>query len=124
MKKDFSHLIGVPYETMDCWQIVREWYWVVYGIELKHYYEEVPNNRNIANSLIYSSMGDFIKVETPMYGDLILIKLFGVESHIAVYLGEGQIFHTSRNTGAMIDRLSKWEKLITGYFRVANNDKT
>lgn len=121
MNKDYSCLIGIPYEKYDCWGIVREWYKIVYGIELKHYYSEVPNDRNIANSLIYSSMGDFKKVETPEFGDIVLIKLFGVESHIAVYLGDGLILHTSKNTGCIIDRLSKWGKVVTGYFRIEHD---
>lgn len=123
MEKDFSKLIGIPYSELDCWGIVREWYKIVYGIELKHYYQEIPKNRDIANNLIYSSMGDFKKVDSPIYGDIILIKLFGVESHIAVYLGNGKILHTSHNTGCIIDNLSKWQKVVTGYFRVVNNDK-
>lgn len=122
--KDFSSLIGIPYEEKDCWGIAVEWYRLVLGIELKHYYDEVPNDRTKANSLVYSSLGDFEKIETPKFGDIILIKLFGVECHIAIYLGEGKIFHTQRNVGSMVDRLSKWEKVITGYYRVKPNDKT
>lgn len=118
MDADYSKLIGVSYSELDCWGVVREWYKIVYGIELKHYYNEIPNNRDITNNLIYSNMGDFKRVISPEFGDIILIKLFGVESHIAVYLGEGKIIHTSKNTGCMVDRLSKWEKVVTGYFRV------
>jgi len=118
MNKNFNELIGIPYEKYDCWGIVREWYKIVFGMELKHYYHEIPNNRDIANNLIYSNMGDFKKVDSPEFGDIVLIKLFGVESHIAVYIGEGKILHTQHKTGCIVDKLSKWEKLVTGYFRV------
>jgi len=120
----YKHLIGTPYDKKDCWGIVVEFYRLVYGIELKHYYDEVPQSRDIANNLIYHNKGDFKKVSEPMFGDIVLIKLFGIESHIAVYLGDGLILHTSKNTGCVIDRLSKWEKVVTGYFRVEDNDKT
>lgn len=118
MQGDYSKLIGTCYTKLNCWGVVREFYKIVYGIELKHYCEETPENRDITKNLIYSNMGDFKKVDTPEFGDIILIKLFGVESHIAVYLGEGKILHTSLKTGCIIDNLSKWEKVITSYLRV------
>jgi len=107
----------------DCWGIVVEFYSYELNIELKNYYEEIPNNRKVANSLIYSNMGDFEKVETPNYGDIILMKYKGVESHIGVYLGKGKMLHTTETTDCVVENISKWEGLITGFYRVASNDK-
>jgi cell wall-associated NlpC family hydrolase len=119
--KEFSKLIGIPYNKMDCWQVAKEFYKLVFEIELKHYYQETPTNRDLKSNLIYSNKGDFIEVESPQFGDLITIKLYGVECHIAVFLGSGKMLHTSGNTGCIIDSLKKWEKLITGYYRVKND---
>lgn len=116
--KEFSKLIGTPYEKADCWNIAREFYLIVFGIELKHYYQETPKNRDIKSSLIYSNKGDFERVDSPIFGDLITLKIFGIECHIAVFLGQGKMLHTSEKTGCVIDSLKKWEKLITGYYRI------
>jgi cell wall-associated NlpC family hydrolase len=115
---ELSKLIGTPYEVLDCWGIAKEFYRIAFGVELKAYYDGTPQPRDIAENLIYSNKGEFEKVVTPQYGDLIIIRLFGVESHVAVYLDGGRILHTSKNNGCYIDRLSKWNHLISGYYRV------
>jgi cell wall-associated NlpC family hydrolase len=121
MEIRYSKLIGIPYLQLDCWGIAREFYALQYGIELKRYYDEIPQDRDLASNLIYHSKGDFIRIDSPEFGDLILIKLFGVESHIAVYLGGGKILHTSKNHGCHIDSLAKWQKLVTSYYRVIHD---
>ena len=116
--QDYFKLIGIPYSEKDCWGIVCEFYRIVFNIHLKQYYETVPENRDIAKSIVYDSMKDFVEVKECKFGDLLLIKLFGVESHIAVYLGEGKMLHTSEHSGCLIERTSRWEKLIVGIYRV------
>lgn len=115
---DYSKLIGVPYSEKDCWGIVCDFYRIVFNVDLKQYYETVPESRDIAKSIVYDSMEDFVEVKERKFGDLLLIKLFGVESHIAVYLGEGMMLHTSKHSGCLIERTSRWEKLIVGVYRV------
>jgi cell wall-associated NlpC family hydrolase len=115
---DYSKLIGTPYSEKDCWGIVCDFYRIVFNVDLKQYYETVPESRDIAKSIVYDSMKDFVEVKERKFGDLLLIKLFGVESHIAVYLGEGMMLHTSKHSGCLIERTSRWEKLIVGVYRV------
>lgn len=115
----YSSLIGTPYRVQDCWGVAREFYRLEFGIELKKYYEEVPETRDRARELVYDSMKDFKEVAGPReFGDLLLIKMFGIESHIAVWLGEGLILHTSEKTGCVIERVSRWEKLVVGTYRI------
>lgn len=120
--KAINALIGTPYEVLDCFGVARNFYSIALSIELKHYYDEVPKTREESNNLIYSSMGDFIKVDNPQLGDLILMKMFGIESHIAVYLGEGKILHTQHVTGCVVADIEKYKKVITGFYRVNKND--
>lgn len=116
---DFSKLIGTPYETLDCWGIVREFYKIVYGLELKQYYGEIPETRDMARNIVYASMKDFEEIKTgKQFGDILLIKLFGIESHIAVYLGNGTMLHTSKHSGCLIEKMTRWEKLVVGIYRV------
>ena len=122
----YASLIGVPYHEKSCYQIVQEFYRLEFGAELQSYYEELPENRDITKGLIYSSMRDFDNVthDARKFGDIVLLKLYGVESHIGVYVGEGTILHTTIHSGCVIDRLSRWEKLIVGFYRVKKNDST
>lgn len=117
--QDFSSLIGRSYSDIDCWGVVREFYKREFGIELKRYYDDIPSSKDEAKSLIYSHMAEFEKVQKPEEkGDILLIKIMGVESHIAVYLGDGKMLHTSIPTGCIVDKLSKWERMVTGVYRV------
>lgn len=114
-------LIGTPYDSLDCWGVAREFYRIVFNVHLKNYYEVIPETRDIAKGIVYDSMKDFVEVSDRQFGDLILIRLYGVESHIAVYLGEGKILHTSKHSGCLIERIARWEKLIVGFYRVKHD---
>lgn len=121
---NYIPLIGTPYEKQDCFGIVREFYKLSMGMDLKSYYTEIPKTRDVAKALVYSNLGDFIPVEEKdrQFGDLILIKIEGVESHIAVYLGEDKMLHSTLHSGCVVERMERWKKLIVGYYRVDNND--
>jgi cell wall-associated NlpC family hydrolase len=114
----FKQFIGIPYDKMNCWALAKAFYSEIFDIELKHYFETVPPTKEDMKKLIYSNIGDFKKVDRPIAGDLVLIKVYGIESHIGIYLGEGYLLHTLEGSGSVIDRIAKWEKVISGYYRV------
>ena len=116
---DYSSLVGLPYEAFNCWQIVREFYWIVFQVHLNHYFEKVPDTKTDIRNLIYSNIGDFCEVDGELqFGDLILIRIHGIESHIAVYVGNGYLFHSSKRTGSVLDRLDRWRPHVTGFYRL------
>ncbi len=117
--KDF---VGIPYETMNCWDIAVKFYDEILGIKLYHIYSGPTPNRDDTRNLIYSNKGEFEKVDIPQFGDIVLIKILGIESHIAVYVGEDKILHTSKSQGSVIDRLSRFSKRVTGVYRIKQND--
>lgn len=115
--QDYSNLIGIPYETMNCWDIVQKFYAQVFGIELKKYYGDGdPDIDWRVRNLIKSSEGDFKKTSHPQFGDILTIKIRGVECHIAIFVGNGLIFHTMRGTGSCLARLERFSKLVVGYY--------
>lgn len=116
---DYSSLIGIPYEKSNCWDTARDFYALVMGVELKHYCDETPSNRSDINNLIFSNVGDFDAVakEDMQFGDLILFKLHGIESHIGVFVGQGKFLHSSKGSGSLVDRLERWKHLIVGAYR-------
>lgn len=92
----------------------------MFNVHLKHYYHETPKDRKETNLLIYSNIGDFHQVpsgESPQFGDLIIFKIHGIESHIGVLIDESRFIHSSKTTGSVIDRIEKWKHLIVGYYR-------
>lgn len=122
MEKSYSHFIGIPYDTMNCWDLSVKFYDEIMGIDLKSIHtDKTTPPRAEVKSLIYSNMGEFKEVTDPKFGDIIIIKMFGIESHIAVYLGNGTFLHTSKSCGSMIERVAKYKKIIVGFFRVKND---
>lgn len=115
--QDYSNLIGLPYSEKDCWGIVVAFYRQVFGIELQPYYSEVPTDRKVTERLVYSARKDFDSVSDRKFGDIVLMKMLGFESHIGVYLGEGKLLHTQEKTGCVIDSLAKWEKIVIAFYR-------
>lgn len=102
---------------MNCWQLCQKYYSDVRGISLDYSFEYDTDNLAYNCSLIKVGKKDFKKVTKPEVGDLIIIKVKGIESHIAVYLGEGLFLHTTKTTGSCVDRIARWKSMIEGYYR-------
>ena len=81
----FVSLIGTPYSKLDCWGIVKAFYKLEFNCDLKNYYEEIPTTRKQAEALVYSNKGDFKPVEDLKFGDILLLKIEGIECKIEVY---------------------------------------
>jgi len=118
LSQDFSNLIGIPYETLDCWGVAKEFYKIVFRYDLLDYYDHAPNDNEIAKDLIAKSKSDFEEVETPEYGDILLINLQGIPCHIAIYLSPSTILHTVKGSGCLVDRYSRWTKMVRSIHRV------
>ena len=121
--RTYNHLIGIPYDKMNCWDIAVKFYGDILDISLFGIYDGPTPNRLHTKALIYSNLGDFEEVEIPQFGDLVVIRIMGLESHIAIYLGEDKILHTSRAHGSVIDRLSRFKTRLSGFYRVREDDK-
>lgn len=123
MDFNFSHLVGVPYESKHCWQLTVDFYKDWKNISLHHIFDgEVPS-RPETKDLIYSNVGEFEQVAgAPNFGDIIIMRVLGVESHIAVYVGNGKMLHTSKRVGSVIESVEKWKKIVVGFYRVKKND--
>lgn len=114
--KTFNHLIGIPYSQMDCFKLAKTFYKDVLDLQLKDYFDSLPTDRVKMKNLIYTNVGDFKKTDDPKFGDLILLRIKGLESHIAINIDNSTMLHTMTNTGSVIDRKSRWNTLIVGYY--------
>ncbi len=116
--------IGRSYEDYNCFDLVKDFYRDQFNLDLQHYFEggQVPDRKDVA-SLIVTNKGDFIKVEgIPRFGDLVIIRLYGIECHIGVVIEGGKFLHSARGIGSMIDRLERYNKMIAGYYRHRGRD--
>jgi cell wall-associated NlpC family hydrolase len=119
MKADYACLIGVPYKELDCFGVVQKFYDICFGIDLGINYSGLPEEAKILE-MVEASKGRFIEIgeEEPIFGDLILIKIKGIERHIAVYLGNDKMLHSLANTGSCIEPIYKWRNMVSGIYRV------
>jgi cell wall-associated NlpC family hydrolase len=122
----FNDLIGRGYkihgrtkeEGFDCWGLVLELY-KREGITLPdpcYFDTEVATNKRVLEGLEATIPN--IKLDTPEPGCIIEFKIFGEPSHVGIYIGNNDFIHSSQNTGVVVDKLYRWEKRITGFYRV------
>jgi hypothetical protein len=124
MSKDLSRYIGKSYEDYDCLDLVKDFYLNEFGIQIKNYYEGTRPTAVQAQSLIVTNKGSFKKVEGQVvFGDIVVIKIYGIECHVGVVLDSSRFLHSARKIGSNIDRLERYSKMITGYFRHCELDK-
>lgn len=124
MVRDLSRYIGKDYEAYDCLDLVKDFYLTEFGIKVDNYYEGRRPTAQEAQFLISCNKGSFKKVQgTPEFGDLVTIKIYGIECHVGVVLDSSRFLHSARKIGSNIDRLERYSKMITGYFRHCELDK-
>lgn len=110
--------IGRPYETYNCFDLVKEFYKDHFNVELKNYFEgEIPTPQKV-EVLIISNKGDFIKVDSPEFGDLVVLKIYGLECHLGVVVSPTMFLQSTKKTGSNMDRLSRWQNMIAGFYRL------
>ena len=115
---NFKKYIGKSYETYNCFDLVKEFYLDNFGVDLRNYFEGGPvPERSVVSSLIVSNKGDFIEVVSPQFGDIVVIKLYGIECHIGVIVDDKMFLHSTRGVGSNMERLSRYKNLIAGYYR-------
>lgn len=119
----YRKYIGRNYDTYNCFELVKEFYKDQFNLDLSNYWEggKTPN-RDEVESLVVSNKGDFVRVDTPEFGDIVVLKLYGLECHIGVCLNKSQFLHSARNIGSLMDRLERYSKMIGGFYR--HRDRT
>lgn len=110
--------IGRDYEKYNCFDLVKEFYLDNYNLDLRNYWDsaEVPE-RSKVQSLIVSSRGDFVRVEKPKHGDIVVVNLFGYSCHVAIFIEQNVILHSLRKIGSCLEPVKKYERMIEGYYR-------
>ena len=116
---NLTKYIGVPYEKQNCLDIVKAFYKNELDIELSNYYEGDRPSRTEIETLIVSNKGCLRPVELSKaeVGDLIIVNLYGMSCHIAIYIGNNRLLHSIRKVGSCIEPVAKYKKMIEGCYR-------
>ena len=114
-------LIGAPFrihgrskkEGFDCYGLLIE-VMKRNGITLPDlFYEDIcaVSDKNFKH--IFS----FEKIEKPELLCIILFKL-SKGTHVGLYIDDGEFIHATEDYGVVLDKLYRWGKLVTGYYKV------
>ena len=119
--KAAENLVGIPYEALDCWGLVKEFYLQEFGYPLSTYYEVPVTDLKDRERIIKEKEQEFSRVclTRIKFGDILTFKVQGIESHTGVYLGKGLFLHAREGRDSCIERLTAKNGLIlSGAFRV------
>jgi cell wall-associated NlpC family hydrolase len=109
--------VGKPYTTYNCWDLVKNLYNDIYDLDVHQYYGlDVPDYKE-CESLIKTNKGEFFKVERSQPGDIMLLRVLGIECHIGLFIGSGRFIHSLKTSGVVIDSVSRYSTRVTGYYR-------
>ena len=109
-----ADLIGIPFEKMPCWELVRE----IYKRERKPLpdYREMLNGETVCSKLVQ-------RIYTPEKGCICVYSLYGKTiDHVAVYLGMNPIIHATEGSGVCIEPFSRYATRLKGLYRRIPDD--
>ncbi|QIO64771.1 C40 family peptidase [Rhizobium leguminosarum] len=115
--------LGRTYEAADCWGVFRLYYRDVRGILLPSYLDEMEGREfrrnNISPLVATEKEHNWDQVDRPETGDAILMRVGRDESHVGVFIGNGQMLHSEGPHPSQIERMGdmRWRSRIAGYFR-------
>ena len=124
---DYRDLLGVKFkvhgrsieEGFDCYGLAIE---VLRrnGITMPDVFYKDLNNRDIVHDELHSII-PHKRIEKPENCCIIEIAVNNEPVHIAVYIGNGMMIHTTYDTGVVIEPLVRYKKRILGYYKVSIN---
>ena len=103
---EFEKYTGIPYEEMDCWDLVRYIMSDMNGIELPM----IPWHDS---DISYEE----ISREEAMCGDLVKFSETDIVTHIGIFIDEYNFIHTRPDLGSCIDMIGDYECNIKGISR-------
>ena len=124
--ESFKYYLDLTYSSYDCYGLLKLFYMREFSIELedeiyitpdKRSLTEMIENRETYSNIVEKQKNNFTKVSTPQYGDVVLIRSWGIPAHVGIFLEKGHFLHTRKSTGACVEKINNWNKRILGYYR-------
>ncbi len=114
-----NEYVGIPFETADCWSLVRLIADEQLGVQLPSFDYEV-HDRSALHDLISSEAQAYSIVDVPDLCDLVIFKAHGWLSHLGVVVAENLMLHSRKAAGSVLEpyRTRLWEPMIHNYIRI------
>lgn len=107
---DVTDLIGKPFSTIKCWDLVREY--------RKREGKPLPDYKDLMKDGKPNEKGYAQKIQRPEEGCICLFALQGEGiDHAGIYLGNNQLLHATEGSGVCIERFSKYCSRLRGLYK-------
>lgn len=116
-----NEYIGLEFERANCWQLICKVYKEQFGIELPFLddkYASAMDRKSIKN--LYNSEIPRVwrRVESPVIGDAIVMRIMGQPWHVGVIVSSEFMLHTQKGLHAVIEKFTSliWRHRIIGFY--------
>lgn len=112
--------IGLSFSDYDCFNLVKLIYKEVHKKDIldtnvKHYESDLINQSYLGE------VDNWVEVKTPLEGDIVAIRLDSnyphLVTHFGVMINNYQMIHTTKATNCIIENVTKYYKLVAGFYR-------
>ena len=117
-----SDFVGIPYgfrdePGLDCYQLVIRVLNEVFGKEVPDY--TFAGTWREADQGFTEHKVDFVQVDKPEPGDVVLLKIGHRPIHCGVIVSRTTMLHSLRGSNSCIERFTttKWRNRIEGFYR-------
>ncbi len=102
MDADLSAYIGIPFEELNCYELLRRIYKDFFAIALPGQPHDDPSDRRSYSKLMQAEAVNWLPVEAgdERFGDVVLLHIFGLPCHIGFVAGGGMMVHAQRGTAS------------------------
>lgn len=114
---------------VDCWGLVWVLYDQIFNIELPKFnygYENVTKSeQEVITRYVEKGKSQFIPAAYPKFGDVIVLKLWGVPWHVGFVLDDKEMLHCTKAANCVIERYDKkpWTpNRVNGFYRHRQRD--
>ena len=107
--KHFAKYIGLDYDELDCWKLVRKIYADEYGIEIPKLPIETQEAHN----------WNIIELSAEEEGDLLVFRIKELKRHVGIVISDGRMIHSDNVAGVVVERYTgqKWNQRLQRLYR-------
>lgn len=117
---NYIKYIGLPFQQYDCFNLAKLILKENFNIDtintnVKHYESDLINQSYLGE------VDNWVKVKTPLEGDIVAIRLDSnyphLVTHFGVMINNKQMIHTTEKTNCVVENITKYYKLVAGFYR-------
>lgn len=119
-----AEYIGMPFEQMDCYALVRDIYKTQHNIELANPNIRFDENYKIFMNFALEVSKNWITCKAQR-GAVVAIKYDinhpNIVTHFGYCLDDKRFIHTLKETGAIVEEIAKYKNMIEGFYSYEPN---